>query len=172
VLDQPSLIAGLRPARGGGGAPGADPGAPVFTASSAARRPSPALTRAIIERGGPDAVRLGAAVSAIEARAADAGPRYAVCVGDAELPADVVVLAVPSFAAAPLLAPLAPDVAAGLASLEWASCSLVTFAVPHAQIDHPLDGSGFLVSEDDGLLMTACCSGRRSGRTGTTSTAP
>ncbi len=30
---------------------------------------------------------------------------------------------------------------------------------PREQIDHPLDGSGFLVSEDDGLLMTACSFG-------------
>lgn len=161
VRDQPSLIAGLRAQREAAArAPGADPDAPVFHGLVGGTQTlTDALTRAIIERGGPDTVRLGTAVSAIEARAADAGPRYAVCVGDAELPADVVVLAVPSFAAAPLLAPLAPDVAAGLATLEWASCSLVTLAVPHAQIDHPLDGSGFLVSEDDGLLMTACSFG-------------
>ena len=36
---------------------------------------------------------------------------------------------------------------------------MVTLAVPRAAIDHPLDGSGFLVSEGEGLLMTACSFG-------------
>jgi oxygen-dependent protoporphyrinogen oxidase len=82
--------------------------------------------------------------------------------------ADAVVLAVPGFAAAPLVEPLLPEVAGELAALAWSSVVLVTLAVPRAAIAGPMDGSGFLVAGGEGpparrgadrFLMTACSFG-------------
>lgn len=168
VQHQPSLITGLRDQRAAAQRqPGHDPDAPVFYGLvGGTQRLTDALVAALVEHLGPEAVQLGTGVDAVTAvdptDTTDVDPdrpRYRVQAGGTELLAHAVVLATPSFAAAPLLADLAPDVAHDLASLEWASCALVTFAVRRSQIDHPLDGSGFLVSEDDGLLMTACSFG-------------
>src|SRR5690606_29925912 len=43
-----------------------------------------------------------------------------------------------------------------LATIEHASVALVSLAVPRSGIDHPMDGSGFLVPRSAGLLLTAC----------------
>lgn len=70
--------------------------------------------------------------------------------------AGAVVLATPAFVSAPLLAPVAPEAAAFLSSVDHASVALVALAVPRDGIDHPMDGSGFLVPRPAGLLLTAC----------------
>ncbi len=70
--------------------------------------------------------------------------------------AGAVVLATPAFVSAPLLATVAPEAAAFLAGIDHASVALLGLAVPRDGIDHPLDGSGFLVARDAGLLLTAC----------------
>ena len=70
--------------------------------------------------------------------------------------AGAVVLATPAFVSAPLLAPVAPEAAAFLGGVDHASVALVALAVPREGIDHPMDGSGFLVPRSAGLLLTAC----------------
>jgi oxygen-dependent protoporphyrinogen oxidase len=57
---------------------------------------------------------------------------------------------------APLLAPVAPGAAAVLAGIDHASVALLGLAVPRDGIDHPMDGSGFLVPRGAGLVLTAC----------------
>ncbi|MGZ4709716.1 MAG: protoporphyrinogen oxidase [Acidimicrobiales bacterium] len=69
---------------------------------------------------------------------------------------DAVVLTTPLPVTARLLAPTLPDVARDMATVEYASAVMVTLAVPKAQVDHPLDASGFLVPHREGLLLTAC----------------
>lgn len=69
---------------------------------------------------------------------------------------DGVVLALPAFAAAPLLAALAPGASDALGGIDYASVSVAALAVPRSAVAHPLDGSGFLVPRPEGLLMTAC----------------
>lgn len=73
-----------------------------------------------------------------------------------DVTADAVVVATPAFVSAPLLSTLAPDAAAFLAGIDHASVALVALAVPRDGIDHPMDGSGFLVPRSAGLLLTAC----------------
>ncbi|MBW3573489.1 MAG: protoporphyrinogen oxidase [Actinobacteria bacterium] len=70
--------------------------------------------------------------------------------------ADAVVLAAPAPVAARLVGPHAPDSAATLAAIEYASVTLVAFAFPTAAVGRRLDGSGFLVARGQGRLMTAC----------------
>lgn len=74
---------------------------------------------------------------------------------------DGVVLAVPAPRAAVLLAPLAPVAAGSLSTVDYASVTVVTLAVPTDAIGGALDGTGFLVprtSRIDGRppLMTGC----------------
>jgi oxygen-dependent protoporphyrinogen oxidase len=144
----PSLIEALRRQRAAAGPP--DPGTPVFRAlTGGTQRLTDALTATL-----PD-VRTDRAVTALE----PVGDGFVVDVAGERMAADAVVLAVPSYAAAPLVAPFAPGLGADLAGLEWSSVALVTFAVARDAITGPLTGSGFLVADGEGLLMTACSYG-------------
>jgi oxygen-dependent protoporphyrinogen oxidase len=70
--------------------------------------------------------------------------------------ADAVVLAVPAFAAAPILADVAPDASAELASIRYASVVTATLAYRPEALARPPVGSGFLVPRGEGCLLTAC----------------
>jgi oxygen-dependent protoporphyrinogen oxidase len=61
-----------------------------------------------------------------------------------------VVVATQAFEAARLV-----DVPA-LAGVEYVTVAVTTVAVDAADIDRPLDASGFLVARPEGLLLTAC----------------
>lgn len=97
-------------------------------------------------------VRTGEAVLGLERN----GTGWLVRTERGTHPADRVVLATPAWITAGLISPLAPDVAVPLANLAYGDAVLVTFVIDKAQIDHPLDGAGFLVPRTEGLLMTAC----------------
>ncbi len=130
----------------------ADPTAPVFYGFPTGAQ---TLTDALLDAirvGGVD-VRLGTSVRALTP-GADAGWR--VHTTDGDLDADAVILATPTHATAPLLAPLVPGVADEVAAVEYAPAAMVALAVPRDAVGRPLDGSGFLVAERDGLLLTAC----------------
>ncbi|GHH81271.1 protoporphyrinogen oxidase [Streptomyces capitiformicae] len=85
-------------------------------------------------------------------READGGWRLST--GDRVLHADAVVVAVPAPAAADLLRAEAPEAAAELAAVEYASMALVTLAYRRADITLP-EGSGFLVPPVDGRTIKA-----------------
>ncbi|MFF6786822.1 protoporphyrinogen oxidase [Streptomyces sp. NPDC012510] len=74
--------------------------------------------------------------------------------GTGVLHADAVVVAVPAPAAARLLRAEAPEAAAELSAVEYASMALVTLAYRRADITLP-DGSGFLVPPVDGRTIKA-----------------
>ncbi len=148
LRDHESLIGGLQAQRAA-----ADPDRPVFFGLA---HGSETLTEALVDAlrlAGAD-LRVRAPVEAI----GDAGGGFTVRVaGSGEwLDADAVVLTCPLDATAGLLAPLAPDVAAAMAAVAYADVALVALAVPVDGIDRPLDGSGFLVAQPEGLLLTAC----------------
>ncbi|MEM9464886.1 MAG: protoporphyrinogen oxidase [Actinomycetota bacterium] len=97
-------------------------------------------------------VHLGQPVVGLE-RDAD---RWLVATDAAQHIADRVVVATPAWITAGLIAPFASTAAGTLADLAYGDAVLVTFVVPRSGVDHPLDGSGFLVPRSEGLLMTAC----------------
>lgn len=115
-----------------------DPGTPLFYAP----------------RGG-----MGALVDALLAALAAHGAR--VCTGSpvidlGALDADAVVVAIPAYRAAPLVARAGAGAAGDrLASMPYASVALVTLAYPADAVDRALDASGFLVPRTEGLLVTA-----------------
>ena len=83
-------------------------------------------------------------VHLVSGRAADALPA-----------SDAVIVATPAPVAARLVAALRPAAATLLEGIEYASVVLLTLAFHRAEVGIELDGSGFLVPRDAGLLMTA-----------------
>jgi len=132
-------------------APGGGPAAPVFAS------PLGGMARIVDAIVGflPDLdLRLGRRVVGIEPAADDGAT---VTLDDGTLiDAAGVVLAGPTGVAAALLTDVAPDTAAILAAIEYASVTLVTLAFDRADIADPLAASGLLVPHGQGRLMTAC----------------
>lgn len=69
---------------------------------------------------------------------------------------DAAVVALPADAAGDVLAGPVPEAARLLAGIDFASVAMVTVVVDAATVDHPLDGSGFVVARTAGLDITAC----------------
>ena len=69
--------------------------------------------------------------------------------------ANGVLLAVPAFAAADLLADLSPAAAAGLRGIDHASVVMVTLAFPSAVFEHLPEGAGYLVPKPQQRSVTA-----------------
>ena len=131
-----------------------DPTAPVFFAPlGGMEQLVRALTNALIANGA--AMRVGQEVRAIT-RASDRNATWLVHVaGGSTLEADHVIVATPAFVAASLLEPLSSRAAATLASIEYASVVLATFAYRRTDLAAPLAGSGFLVPRREGRFLTA-----------------
>jgi protoporphyrinogen/coproporphyrinogen III oxidase len=69
--------------------------------------------------------------------------------------ADGVLLAVPSFVAADLLADLSPSATTGLRGIDHASVVMVTLAFPSAAFEHLPEGAGYLVPKPQQRSVTA-----------------
>ncbi len=100
-------------------------------------------------------IRQGARV--VELDPGSAGRPTVVTMNDGtSVRTDGVIVATPTFVAADLTRPFAPEAAELLAGIDHASVALVSLAVATADVGRPLDGSGFLVPRDAGLTITAC----------------
>ena len=84
------------------------------------------------------------------------GRTWRVATTSGHFDGDRVIITTPAFISAALLEPHSPQAASLLAGLVYSDVVLVTFVVPSEQVDQSLDGAGFLVPRDQGLLMTAC----------------
>jgi oxygen-dependent protoporphyrinogen oxidase len=148
----PSLIISLREQMAMARAAGADPDAPVFNGLTGGTQVlTDTLHARILERGG--AVRTSTAVTGLRR----SGPTWTIETATGNLTADAVILALPATPAANLLGDHAPQGAADLAQLDYASVAMITVAVPRRGFDRDLDGSGFLVALTDRLpALTAC----------------
>ena len=73
-----------------------------------------------------------------------------------ELNADQVIVTLPAAAAGALVAPVSAAAAGLLRSIDSASVVLVSLAFDKADVDHPMDGSGYLVPAVEGRTITAC----------------
>jgi oxygen-dependent protoporphyrinogen oxidase len=69
---------------------------------------------------------------------------------------DAVVLAVPAFAAAEIVAELDAALAAALAEISYASPAIVTLAFGADDVERPLDGYGYVVPKVEGSDVLAC----------------
>ena len=84
------------------------------------------------------------------------GTRWVVHAGGEAEAAEAVVVATPATAAARLLGPVDDALGAELAAVPQATVTIVTMRVPTAGVGRPLDGTGFLVPAESGMLVTAC----------------
>ncbi len=136
----PSLIAGLTEMVTGR----ADPDAPVFHSlvPGAAR-----LVDVLAERL-DSVLRLG-----VEVRSVSPEPDgWSVATSEgSSVTFDGVLLCLPAARAAELIADAPPM----LGEIEYSSVALLTLVFDEGSVDHPLDGSGFLVQRRSGLLLTA-----------------
>jgi protoporphyrinogen/coproporphyrinogen III oxidase len=102
-----------------------------------------------------DGVRLGTAVHGV--RAAGEGGGYTLeCAPGPDVEAGAVVLTVPAFAAARMLADLSPATEEHLAAIRYASVVTATLAYRPSAVPRPPEGAGMLVPRVEGRLMTAC----------------
>ena len=136
-----SLVLGLR-------RPAAGPGGPVFLSVKGGLH---RLVDRLVDD--LDDVRVGTGVAAIRR----AGATYRLeCTAGPDVEADVVVVTVPAFAAARMLAEVSPTAAAHLSAIRYASVVTATLAYPPSALPRPLEGAGMLVPRVEGRLLTAC----------------
>ncbi|MEZ5143041.1 MAG: protoporphyrinogen oxidase [Acidimicrobiales bacterium] len=153
------LLEGLRAQREAARA--ADPDAPVFHGLiGGTGLLAETLTDAVVGAGAElllGTAATGLAASWLPGRSA---PVHQVRLdephGRAALDADAVVLAVPTYAAAPMLTAAGPAVTSELEAVRYASCVVVTLALPRDAVGRDLDGSGVLVPPGEDRLLTAC----------------
>jgi oxygen-dependent protoporphyrinogen oxidase len=100
-----------------------------------------------------DDVRTGVTVTGVAPRRAN-GAQVELSDGGT-IAADDVVVTVPAFAAASILAAPVPDAARLLAGIRYASVAVVTLAYPAAVADRAPHGSGMLVPRTEGRLVKA-----------------
>jgi oxygen-dependent protoporphyrinogen oxidase len=98
-------------------------------------------------------VRLDTGRAAVALRRRPSGWEVGLEGGDA-IEADGVVLAVPAFVVAALLAELDPELAAEHAAIPYASSAIVTLALPEG--GHSLDGYGYVVPRAERSEVLAC----------------
>jgi oxygen-dependent protoporphyrinogen oxidase len=111
------------------------------------------LVRMLAERLPEGAVRVGERVT--EVARAGAGWRIAAASG-ATFDADRVILACESYQTARMLRYLDPSLALLLEDIPYASSAVVTLAFRRGDVDHPLDGFGFVVPRAEGRPIIAC----------------
>lgn len=111
------------------------------------------LAQAIGARLPEQSIRLGASVVAVHFQ--ERG--YDVVLRDGSvLRAGNIVLATPSYITADLVQQLDPLLAIELRSIRYVSTATVSLGFRRAQIDHPMDGAGFIVPPSEGRRITAC----------------
>ena len=117
------------------------------------------VTGTLITRLEPVFTSAGSAPSGPAAAPAAAGGRglgyRLTTAGGERLTVDGLVLAVPAWAAAPLLEPFLPAAAEHLAAIPYKSTAVVALAYPEERAGR-LDGSGFIVPPGEGRFITAC----------------
>lgn len=152
VAGQRSLLLALRGHRP---APATDPASPVFlTPKGGLGRMVDVLELQL--RGDPGVtVRTGAVATPLQP-AGPGGWQVSVAGDAAPLEPGAVILAVPAFAAAELLGPIAPRTAGQAATIPYASVVLVTLAFAERDVTRTLDGSGYLVPPAAERHLTAC----------------
>jgi protoporphyrinogen/coproporphyrinogen III oxidase len=149
LRDHRGLIEGLRAQR----AAATDPDAPVFFGLA---HGTGALVDALVDalRVAGVELRTGARLERIEPSGRDFTLELAAI--GRPVDADAVILTTPLDVTSRLLERVAPAPAAEMAAVGYADVALVAMAVPNGAIARSLDGSGFLVAQPEGLVLTAC----------------
>lgn len=112
------------------------------------------LIQALRDRLGTD-VRTGVPARAVTT--GEEGARYQVRLeGGERVPADVVIVATPAYAAAQLLEGVLPEARDDLEAIPYAGVRVLGLGYDRADVPGPLDGFGFLVPRGQGVRMLGC----------------
>jgi oxygen-dependent protoporphyrinogen oxidase len=114
-------------------------------------RMAAALHSALVERGAE--IRLSTPVEAL--RPSPHGG-WSISTPSGSLDVDGVVLATPAHRSALLLEEADPALGRLVGEIEHASIAVVTLSLAAAAVEHPLNGTGYLVPRTEGRLVTAC----------------
>jgi oxygen-dependent protoporphyrinogen oxidase len=148
LRERRSLVRGLRALSGGSLL---TPAGPTFLTLSGGLEE---LVRTLRERLTTVGFRTGAALQNLEPL--PGGGARLTLASEETLRADHVILAVPAFAAAAVLAQACPAAAAELEGIPYASVATIALSYPVEAFGHRLAGSGFLVERGRGRTITAC----------------
>lgn len=111
------------------------------------------LTNRLASEIGAENVNLNSEVKSVTKEES----RFVLSMSDgSQKTADAVILAVPSFKAAELLAPSHPQLANLLRSIRYASSVVINLVFDRKKIRHPLDGFGFVVPAVENRTTIAC----------------
>jgi oxygen-dependent protoporphyrinogen oxidase len=113
------------------------------------------LTDALAAHLGPEVVRTGCGVRALDRPAAPGDPYRLHLTDGSILAAPQVILATPAGAAADLLAAV-PEVANELRAIRTVASATISLGYRAADITHPLDGFGFVVAAREPTPLVAC----------------
>ena len=116
------------------------------------------MVRALVDHLGTAHVRLNTGVDAITGR----GPFTVRTSAGESIEAKALVLAVPAYAAAPLLRDRDDELARLAGEIPYASAATVALAFRRGDVRHPLTGSGFVVPrvENTGILAASWLSSK------------
>jgi oxygen-dependent protoporphyrinogen oxidase len=132
------------------GQPSARPAGPLFrTLDSGLGTLVDAAATAIRSLGGT--IRLDTPVAAVRSM----GDRWAIQTQEGEVMADAVILALPAWAAATLLTPVAPAAAGPLAAIPYANLAVAGLIYESGAVAVPRDKTGVLVPRQPGIELTA-----------------
>ena len=143
-----SLVRGLRELSRGSPP---TPAGPTFLTLSGGLQE---LARTLAERMTAVECRTGVTLESLEGLPGG-GSRLRLAGGET-LDADYVILAVPAFAAAAILAEACPAAAAELAGIPYASVATIALSYPLEALGDRPAGSGFLAARRPGRTITAC----------------
>ena len=111
------------------------------------------LAQAIGARLPEHSVRLGVSVVAVHLQ----GCGYHIVLSDGSvLHSGHIVFATPSYITADLVQQLHPLLASQLRTIRYVSTATVSLGFHRSQIEHPMDGAGFIVPPSEGRRITAC----------------
>lgn len=111
------------------------------------------LTEALVAHLDPEALSVNHRVVALN-REKEA---YKLTLEDgAPVRADAVVFATPAYVTAELLRNADPELASALQRIRYVSTATVSLGFKRAEIDHPLDGFGFVVPRSERRKIIAC----------------
>lgn len=113
------------------------------------------LTDTLAKRLPDDCIQLGTKVSSLDYRSAE--EKWDVHLANGEkMKSDLVCVALPAHRAAGLVKTAAPVLSESLASIPYASSAIVNLAFRRADIEHPLNGMGFVVPTIEGRSIIGC----------------
>jgi oxygen-dependent protoporphyrinogen oxidase len=111
------------------------------------------LADALIAELPPASLRSGCCVLSVSPEA----NRYKLVLGDGgTMVADDIVFATPSYVTADLVQQIDPLLASRLREIRYVSTATVSLGFKRSEIDHPLQGAGFIVPRSEGRKITAC----------------